>query len=135
MFTVADRYRLRERREKLGLTQSFVAHIAGLRNQALVSMAERHGRPPWAVAKVRRALVERELFARACRRQEQRAARVEALWAAGDDTAIVAHCRAAMVETAIRCMEAGQTDLGDLLVEALPKAAACEVWRAMGWED
>jgi transcriptional regulator with XRE-family HTH domain len=135
-------HRIRQRRERLGLSQGAMADAAGLKHQTYVGLAERWdaGQPAAIhpetaanhVKRIRRALVERESASRREREHARRAAayaraeiaRIEhqrALWAAVPESPEKAALERAMIERAVDLMHENSGEEADALFEFLPE--------------
>lgn len=123
------RYRLRARRERLGLTQDQVAERAGLRWPSQVSHAERSKSAPWPVLKAIRAV----LLNAECERHEERKRAREERERRALGAQIPEHVRAAMLQRAHDLLWDGNTDGCDALLEFLPEVEVTEMLDA--WES
>lgn len=117
----ASRYRLRARRERLGLSQTQVAEAAALRWPAAVSEAERNPRSAY-VKHVRCALARIEHARRVQRREAARTASLEPLWAAIPESTAKQAFRAAIIDHAITLLTDGQSSEYDAVVVFLSSA-------------
>lgn len=126
-------HRLRERRQRLGMSQGQIAAAAGLRYAYYVSVAEVHGHLHYG-DRVRRALIDIELQRRVKRKlaahkqswlasERARVARQEALWAALPTSPEKIALQAAMLDRCIDLMDAGDGEACDAIAEWLPPNA------------
>ncbi len=119
---------LKERREMLGLTQAQLAHRAVGLGAHDVSMAET-GRDDkgWRTPKVRRVLIEAELWKRKCRHENTRIARQRAVWEGLPDGPAKDRLIELLSDAAWQMLDGGHTEEADMVLSILPEAVATKL--------
>lgn len=116
----AGRHRIKARRERLGLTQRLLAKLAGVPYPADVHNAETGRASEQRTRKVRLALIAEEKKRRDLRREGQRIERNRALWREIPETEETKRLLEAMLDRAWQCLDAGQTEAADAILEFVP---------------
>jgi transcriptional regulator with XRE-family HTH domain len=124
------RYRLRQRRERLGLTQELVAWRAGRISQSIVSLAERGGRSPHVQA-IRRVLAQAECHRHKQRLEASRIRRQRALLAQLGPEGAKAALIKGLLDRAWILLDSGMEGCiaADALLEFVPEQLADELLR------
>jgi transcriptional regulator with XRE-family HTH domain len=121
--TTARRWRIRERRQRLGLSQKALAGLAGT-NAAYVCHAERSGARTWYARAIRLALVRIERPRRQVRREQARVDRQRALFGAllaGPERSALQRSMEHRIRT---LFDEHRMEEGDAILEFLPEADA-----------
>jgi transcriptional regulator with XRE-family HTH domain len=121
------RYRLKPRREKLGLTQYDLAEKADIRQSTYISMAERGRAPPRVVQQVRQTLFRLECERRAQRRADSYIASAEKCWGAVPDSPEKSALLQVFATRVRLYFDNMELEKGDIILELLPKELAEEI--------
>ncbi len=117
------RYRLRQRREAIGLTQARLAKMADVL-PAYVSLAERGKGSASDQQKIRYALFDLERKLRQDKRRERALARIHRYWLDLEPSLAADGLKRAILDRAWMLLERGEAEQADLLLEIVPEADA-----------